>query len=105
MAKAKTKKFTIVVRASVSENTVAKNVRDAIRREVAMAGEFNTRWIPAEPPMKLTASEWNATGGAIVAALKELHYPNLVVNRQEITKHHKKELTVFRAFLTKRITS
>jgi hypothetical protein len=99
---AKVKRYMVLVVAPVSENSIVKNVREAIRREVAMGGEFNTRWIPAEPPMALRAQQWQATGGAIVDALRGI-YPNLVVKRQEVGAHFKKELTVFRKFLTDRL--
>jgi hypothetical protein len=54
--------------------------------------------------MSLRAQQWQATGDTIVDAL-QAKYPRLVVKRQEIGAHFTKELTVFRAFLTKRITS
>ena len=96
--------YTILVFAKVSENDVIRNVRAAIKREVSLGGETNFRWVPADPPMALRPQQWQATGDAIVDALQG-RYPRLVVKRQEIAAHHKKELTVFRAFLTKRITS
>jgi hypothetical protein len=103
-SKAKTKTFSIHIVASVSENSVIGDVRAAIKREVSMGGETNFRWVPAEPPMSLRAQQWQATGDTIVDAL-QAKYPRLVVKRQEIGAHFTKELTVFRAFLTKRITS
>jgi hypothetical protein len=81
-----------------------RDVRAAIKREVSMGGETNFHWVPAEPPMSLRAQQWQATGDTIVDAL-QAKYPRLVVKRQEIGAHFTKELTVFRAFLTKRITS
>jgi hypothetical protein len=104
MAKAKAKKHLVLVVASVSENSVIRDVRAAIKREVSIGGETNFHWVPAEPPMILDQQRWRATGDAIVDNLQG-KYPNLVVKRQEIAAHHKKELTVFREFLTKRITS
>lgn len=104
MAKAKTKRFSVVVLATVSENSVIRDVRAAIKRQVSLGGETNFRWVPAEPPMSLRPQQWQATGDIIVDALQG-KYPKLVVKRQEIGAHFKKELTVFRAFLTKRITS
>jgi hypothetical protein len=103
-SKAKTKTFSVHIVASVSENSVIGDVRAAIKREVSMGGETNFRWVPAEPPMSLRAQQWQATGDTIVDAL-QAKYPRLVVKRQEIGVHFTKELTVFRAFLTKRITS
>jgi hypothetical protein len=103
-SKAKTKTFSVHIVVSVSENSVIGDVRAAIKREVSMGGETNFRWVPAEPPMSLRAQQWQATGDTIVDAL-QAKYPRLVVKRQEIGAHFTKELTVFRAFLTKRITS
>jgi hypothetical protein len=103
-SKAKTKTFSVHIVVSVSENSVIGDVRAAIKREVSMGGETNFRWVPAEPPMSLRAQQWQATGDTIVDAL-QAKYPRLVVKRQEIGVHFTKELTVFRAFLTKRITS
>ena len=101
--RAKDKTFTILILAGVSESEVIRDVRAAICREVSIGGECNFRWVPAEPPMALRVQQWQATGDAIVDDLQG-KYPKLVVKRQEIGAHYKKELTAFREFLTKRIT-
>ncbi len=103
-ARARAKTFTILILAGVPESEVIRDVRTAIKREVSFGGETNFRWVPAEPPMALLPGQWEATGGAIVDDLRG-KYPKLAVKRQEIGAHHKKELTVFRGFLTKRITA
>jgi hypothetical protein len=101
MAK-KPKKYSVLVRASVSENSIVEDVRAAIRREVGMGDEISFRWTPAKPPMSLIDRQWQATGDTIVADLQG-KYPGLVVKRQEIKAHYTKQLTVFRVFLTTRI--
>jgi hypothetical protein len=101
---ARPKTYTLLVLATLSENDVIRDVRAAIKREVSLGGETNFRWVPADPPMALRSQQWQATGDAIVDNLQR-KYPKLVVKRQEIGAHYKKELTSFREFLTKRITS
>jgi hypothetical protein len=98
------KKYSVLVMAEVTKDEVVADVRIAICRRVRKGNECNFRWTPAKEPMKLESGQWRATGGAIVDNLQE-KYPRLVVKRQEITAHYTKQLTAFREFLTRRITS
>jgi len=98
---AKTKTYTVLMVAEVSENAIKKNVRKAICDEVSIGGECNFRWIPSKD-LKLDLQQWRATGSAIVDDLQST-YPRLVVKRQEVAAHYAKQLTVFREFLTERV--
>ena len=97
------KKYKVSILASLSKSDIIEDVRKAICREVAIGRECNFRWTPSMDPMNLEPGQWRATGSTIVADLQS-KYPRLVVKRQEIEAHYSKQLTVFRGFLTGRIT-